>query len=147
MYVKPCQEQKQQQICENINLFNSPYHKFCLFRLFWYQSKTPKQTEKKCLLSPKKLQKTTGTDWVSVSFGLFQFKPRKKKINCFEVPLKENVSWRFFGLFQQSSVCFNCFHTGPKQTETNRKTTETDWVSVCSGSNRKKIWLFRGHPI
>jgi hypothetical protein len=58
----------------------------------------------------------------------------------------------FFGLFRNRSVCFGSFETGPKhrneptQTEnncywfreTNRKWTETDWVSVCFGSNRKR---------
>jgi hypothetical protein len=76
-------------------------------------------------------------------------------MNCFEDPLIKNVFWRFFGLFRQSCVCFGCFDTDPKhrnklkQTEknvfwfreTNRKTTETDWVSVCFGSNRKKILI------
>jgi hypothetical protein len=38
---------KQQQICLNINFFNSPYHKFCLFQLFWYWFETSKQTGKK----------------------------------------------------------------------------------------------------
>ncbi len=92
-------------------------------------------------------QKTTETDWVSVCFS----SNRGKKINCFDDPLIENVFWRFFlfcfRLFWQSSVWFGCFDTGPKhrinprQTEknvfwfceTNRKTTETDWVSVCFG--------------
>jgi hypothetical protein len=94
-----------------------------------------------------------------LSFGLFRFEPRKK-INGSEDPLIENVFWRFFsvcvGLFWENSVCFGCFDTSPKhrnipkQTEknvfwfreTNRKTTETDWVSVCFGSNRKKFHCF-----
>jgi hypothetical protein len=57
---------KQQQICKNINLFNSPYHKFCLFRLFRYRSETSKQTEtnrKKMLgFREKANRKTTETD-------------------------------------------------------------------------------------
>jgi hypothetical protein len=51
----------------------------------------------------------------------------------------------FFGLFRQSSVWFGCFEnteTNRKECflfrETNRKTTETDLVSVCFGSNQKK---------
>jgi hypothetical protein len=65
-----------------------------------------------------------------------------------------------FGLFRfvSKQMClFRLFRNGsetPKQTEkiifwfreTNRKSTETDCVSVCFGSNRKKIYLFRGHP-
>jgi hypothetical protein len=37
------------------------------------------------------------------SFGLFRFK-RRKKINCFEDPLIENVFWRFFRFV---SFCFD----------------------------------------
>ncbi len=36
-----------------------------------------------------------------------------------------------------SSVCFGCFDIGSKH-RNNLKTTETDWVSVCFGSNREK---------
>jgi hypothetical protein len=54
---------KQQKICKNINLFNSPYHKFCLFRLFLFQSETPKQTEKQFFWFGEKTNpKTTDTD-------------------------------------------------------------------------------------
>jgi hypothetical protein len=74
--------------------------------------------------------------------------------------------WKFrvvsvcFGLFRNSSVCFNCFDIGlkhrnkPKQTKTfsfwfnktNRNKPETDLVSVCFGSNRNFFCLFLGHP-
>jgi hypothetical protein len=66
----------------------------------------------------------------------------------------------FFGLFRENSVCFGCFYTDPKhgnkpkQTEnnvflfrkTNRKTTETDQVSVCFGWNRKKNLIVSRTP-
>jgi hypothetical protein len=45
---------KQQQICININLLNSPYHKFCVFWLFRYQSEISKQTERKIFGFAKK---------------------------------------------------------------------------------------------
>jgi hypothetical protein len=95
---------KQHQICENINLFNSPYHKFCVFRLFRYRSETSKQTEtnqkKKFLVSRKSEPKNNRN---RLSFGLFQFKPRKKT-NGFKDPLTENVFWRFF-LFVSTKFC------------------------------------------
>ncbi len=58
----------------------------------------------------------------------------------------------FFGLFQNSSVCFGCFDIGSKHRnkpkyfcflfhETNRNKRETDLVSVCFGSNRN-LFLF-----
>jgi hypothetical protein len=74
---------KQQQICENINLFNSPYHKFCLFRLFRHWSETPKQTEKKILGFAEKNRKNNRN---RLSFGLFWFKPRKKKLTVSRTP-------------------------------------------------------------
>jgi hypothetical protein len=86
-------------------------------------------------------RKTTKTGWVSVCFG-----SNRKKINFLEDTL---IKICFFEIF---SVCFGLFQLfwyrteTPKQTEkkfvwfreTNRKTTETDWVSVRFGSNRKK---------
>jgi hypothetical protein len=57
----------------------------------------------------------------------FQFVPvqTEKKINCFEENLIGSVFWRFCRFvsffFQKRSVCFGCFDTGPKQTETNQK--------------------------
>ncbi len=97
-------------------------------------------------------------NWNRLSFGLFQFEPRKK-IHGFEDPLIENVFWRFF-LFVL--VCFDKIlfvsvvsipvqntETNPKNVfwfcKTNRKTTETDWVSVCFGSNRKN-WIVSRTP-
>ncbi len=73
-------------------------------------------------------------------------------------PNRERFFWRFFRFVLRKFCLFRLFRyrsETPKQTkkkvfwfcETNRKSTETDWVSVCFGSNRKKIWLFRGHPI
>jgi hypothetical protein len=44
-----------------------------------------------------------------LSFGLFRFKPRKKT-NCFEDPLIENVYWKFFRFV---SVCFGLFRFVP----------------------------------
>jgi hypothetical protein len=87
-----------------------------------------------------------------LSFDLFWFELRKK-INGFEDPLIENVFWRFFfSLFWENSVCFGCFDTGPKHwnkpkkcflvSRNKPKTTETDWVSVCFGWNRKKFDCF-----
>jgi hypothetical protein len=66
----------------------------------------------------------------------------------------------FFMFFRFGSKQIWLFRNGlkhwnkPKQTEkncfwfleTNRKSTETDWVSVCFGSNRNFFCLFRGHP-
>jgi hypothetical protein len=104
------------------------------------------------MVSQKTNRKTTERDWVSVCVG-----SNRKKINCFEDPPIENVFWRFFR-FVSTKFClsqlFRYQSKTPNQTEkndfwfrkTNRKTTETDWVSLCFASNRKKIWLFRGHP-
>ncbi len=92
---------------------------------------------------------------------------RDKKNSGFEDPLIENFFWRFFrfvsvcfGLFRENSVCFGCFDTGLKhrnklkQTEktffwfheTNQKTTETDWVSVCFSSHRKFLIIISRTP-
>jgi hypothetical protein len=113
-----------------------------------------KQTEKIFFLVSWKSKPKINRN--SLSFGLLRFEPRKK-INGFEDPLIEYVVWRFFQ-FVSLFRLFRYRSETPKQTEinrknvfwfreTNRKTTETDWVSVCFGSNRKKkIWLFRGHP-
>ncbi len=89
-----------------------------------------------------------------LSFGLFRFEPRNK-IYGFEDPLIENVFWRFFRFVSRKFCLFRLFlyrSETPEQTETNRKnvfwfletnwkkkkTTETDWVSVCFSSNQKK---------
>jgi hypothetical protein len=54
--------------------------KFCLFRLFRYQSETPKQTEKNVFLV---LQNKPKNNRNRLSFGLFRFEP-KRKFDCFE---------------------------------------------------------------
>jgi hypothetical protein len=71
-----------------------------LFLLFRYWSETPKQTEKNFGAWRKNIPKNNQN---RLSFGLFRFKPRKK-INCFEDPLIENVFRRFFWFV---SVCFD----------------------------------------
>jgi hypothetical protein len=63
-------------------------------------------------------------------------------------PIQKAFIGHFFGLFLIKFFCFGCFDKGPKHRnkpkkkfwlrETNRKTTKTDWVSVCFNSNRKK---------
>jgi hypothetical protein len=116
-----------------------------------------KQTEKKIFWFREKAnRKTTKTDWVSVCFG----SNREKKDNGFEDPLIENAFWRFFRFV---SVCFENIlfvsvvlilvpntKTNRKNVfwfrETNRKTTETDWVSVCFGWNRKKNLIVSRTP-
>jgi hypothetical protein len=66
---------KQEQICLNINLFNSPYHMFCLFRLFRYRSETPKQTEKNFLVSRNNKPKNNRN---RLSFGYFSVRTENK---------------------------------------------------------------------
>jgi hypothetical protein len=76
-----------------------------------------------------------------LSFGLFRFKPRKKIFGL-------TFFGDFFSLLRENSVSSGCFDTGPKHRnklkkcflvlrEKKRKTTETDCVLVCFGSNRK----------
>jgi hypothetical protein len=79
-----------------------------------------------------------------IEFRFVSVQTEKKKINGFEDPSIENVFWRFFGLFQENSVCFGCFDTGlkhrnkpkkmffgfPKQTEKQLKQIEFRFVSV-----------------
>ncbi len=100
---------KQQQICQNINLFNSPHHKFCLFRLFRYRSETSKQTEtnwKKIFLVSRKSKPKNKRN--RLSFGLFWFEPRKK-INSFEDSLIEYVFWRFYRFVLTKFCLFRLF--------------------------------------
>ncbi len=148
-----------------ISTFLIPYTISSVFLLlFWYRSETSKQTEtdqkRNFFVSRKSKPKNNRN---RLSFGLFRFEPRKKNYG-FEYPLIDNVFWGIFlvcfGLFWENSVCFGCFDIGPKhgnkpkQTEknvfwfreTNRKTTETDWVSVCFGSNRKKYMIVSRKP-
>ncbi len=112
-----------------------------MFRLFRYGSETSKRTEKKMLVSRKSKLKNNRN---RLSFSLFRF-----EVNGFEDILIENYFWRFFRLVWTKFCLFRLFRyrsETSKQTEknafwfreTNRKTTETDWVSVCFGSNREK---------
>jgi ATP-dependent Zn protease len=86
-----------------ISTFHSPYHKFCLFRLFQYQSKTSKQTEtnrnKFFLISRKSKPKNNQN---RLSFGLFRFEPRKK-LTVSRTPYCRE---RFLKIFCFFSVCF-----------------------------------------
>ncbi len=147
---------KQQQICSNINLFSSPYHKFCLFRLFRYQSETSKQTGKNFLVSRKSKPKNNRN---RLSFSLFRFEPRKK-INCFEDPLLENFFWRLFRFVLRKFCLFRLFLYRPKH-RNKLKQTEKNVFLVSQNkpkNNRnrlkfglfqfepKKICLFLGHP-
>ncbi len=132
--------------------FNSPYHKFCLFRLFWYRSEISKQTENFFWVSRKSKPKNNRN---RLNFGLFRFELRK---NGFEDPLIENVFFLemfsvCFGLLRENSVCFGCFDFGPKQWNKLKKMffgfakqTKTDCVSVCFGSNRKKNLIVSRTP-
>ncbi len=108
----------------------------------------PKQSERKnFLFREKENRKTTETDWVSVCFG----SNREKKFMVLRTLFGD-----FFCLFRQNSVCFLFLYRSetPKQTEknvfwfrkTNLKTTETDWVSVCFGSYRKKHLIVSRTP-
>ncbi len=72
-------------LIENVfwRFFRFVSRKFCLFRLFHYRSKTPKQTEtnqKKCFLVSRNKPKNNRNRF---SFGLFWFET-KKKFDCFE---------------------------------------------------------------
>ncbi len=84
-----------------------------------------------------------------LSFGLFQFEPRKK-INDFKDPLIENVYWRFFQFVSTKFCLFRLFRyrsETPKQTETNRK--KCFLVSrnkPINNRNRLSFGLFRFEP-
>ncbi len=135
----------------------SPYHKFCLFWLFRYRSKTSKQTEtnweKIFLLSRKSKPKNNQN---RLSFG----SNWEKNFTVSRTLLIENIFLRFFW-FVLTKFCFFWLlryqSETPKQTKTNRtnvfwfhktnrKTTETDWVSVCFGSNRNKNFTILRTP-
>ncbi len=76
----------------------------------------------------------------------FRFEPRKKS-NCFEDPLMENVCWRFFRFVSTKFCLFRLFRyrsETPKQTETNWK--KSLWVSrnkPKNNRNRLSFGLFR----
>ncbi len=120
-----------------------------MFRFFDTGPKHRNKPKKTCWFCKKQTENNRNR----LSFGLFRFEPRKK-INCFEDPLIENVCWDFFGLFQQSSVCFGCFNTSPKhrnqpkkmffgfvkQTENNRNRLS---FGLFRFEPKKKIWLTR----
>jgi hypothetical protein len=100
---------------------NSPYHKFCLFRLFRNRSETSKQTKTnwKIFFWFRELKHNPNR----LSLGLFRFEPRKK-IYGFEDPLIEKVFWRFFWFVLRKFCLFRLFRyqsETPKQTETNQK--------------------------
>ncbi len=110
-----------------------------------------KPKEKFFGFAKKRTEKQPNHNRNRLSFGLFRFEPRKKN-NGFEDPLIENVFWIFFLFVSTKFRLFRLFwylSETPKQTEknvfwfreTNRRTTETDWVSVCFGSNRKKFLI------
>jgi hypothetical protein len=91
-------------------------------------------------------------DWVTVLY-LHNFNYTFCYLHCF--CLLTSFRTIFFGLFRNRSVCFGCFdmdskhRNEPKQTEkiidwfreTNRKSTETDRVSVSFGSNRNFFFI------
>ncbi len=102
--------------------------------------------KEKFLVSQKKRWKNNRN---RLSFGLFQFEPRKK-INGFEDPLIENVFWRFF-MFVLTTFClirlFSNWPKTPKQTETNQK--KCFLVSrnkPKNNQNRLSFGLFRVEP-
>jgi hypothetical protein len=108
---------KQQQIFLNINLFNSPHHKFCFGCFYIYRSETSKQTEKKKFVGFAKKQTEKQPKQIE-----FRFEPRNK-INGFDDPLIENIFWRFFWFVSMKFCLFRLFRyrsETPKQTETNR---------------------------
>jgi hypothetical protein len=105
-----------------------PKHQNKPKKYFWVSHKNPKNNRNR------------------LSFGLFQFK-RRKKINCVEDPLIENVFWRFFRFV---AVCFDkvLFVSIPiRNTETNRK--KCFLVSrnkPKNNRNRLSFGLFRFEP-
>ncbi len=125
---------------------------FCLFRLFWYRSETPKQTEKKFVVLRKNKPKNK-TDRVSVCFGW----NREKKINSFDDPLIEKFFWRFFWFVSTKFCLFWLFRYRSetlKQTEkmffgfANKPKNNQNRMSfsLFQFEPKKKIWLFQGHP-
>jgi hypothetical protein len=87
-------------LMENVfwRFFRVVSKKFCLFRLFWYWSETPKQTEtnrKKCFLVSRNKPKNNRN---RLSFGLFRFEP--KKIWLFRGHSNHNWSVPGEGAFQ-----------------------------------------------
>jgi hypothetical protein len=89
-------------------------------------------------------------------FGMFWFEPRKKKL-LFRGPPNIKRFLEFFQFVLTKLCLFRLFRyrsETPKQTEikvfwfheTNQKTTETDWVSVCFGLNRKKNLIVSRTP-
>ncbi len=114
----------------------------------------PKQTKKNFFGF---VQKQTEKQPKQIEFRFVSVLQTEKKNHGFEDSLKENVFWRFFRFVSWRFYLFRLFRywsETPKQTEknvfwfreTNRKTTETDWVLVCFGSNRKKIFIVSRTP-
>ncbi len=99
----------------NINLYYSPYHKFCLFRMFQYRSETSKQIEN-FFWFPEKAN-WQPTEYIEFRFVLVR---TKRKIKSFEDPLIENAFWRFFRFVSTKFCLFRFFRyrsKTPKQTE------------------------------
>jgi hypothetical protein len=83
-----------------------------------------------------------------LSFGLFQFEPRKNFYG-FEDPLIENVFWRFFCFFSRKFCLFRLFRYRseiPKQTETNRKNVFGFAKQTEKNRNRLSFGLFQFEP-
>jgi hypothetical protein len=133
---------KRQQICSNINLFNTPYHKFCLFWLFRYRSETSKQTEKKFFGFAKK-QTEKQPNQIEFRFASVR---TEKKFFAFEDPLVENVFWRFFRFVSRKFCLFRLFRyrsETPKQTE---KMILVSQNKPKNNQNRLSLGLFRFEP-
>ncbi len=146
---------KQQQICWNINVFNYPYHEFCLFRLFRYRSETSKQTENCFFLFSQKSKPKKNRNRLSFRFVSVR---TEKKNNGFKDPLIENVFCRFFSVCFEKILSVSVVLIMVRNTETNQK--KCFLVSRNKQKNnrnrlsfglfqfepKKKIWSFRGHP-
>jgi hypothetical protein len=100
------------------------------------------------------MKKQTEEQPKQIEFRFVSVLQTEKKNHGFKDSLKENVFWRFFGLFHENSVCFGCFDTGPKhrnklkQTEKNffgfretkRKTKRTQKKFDCFKDTL--VWLY-----
>jgi hypothetical protein len=56
-----------------------------------------------------------------IEFWFVSVQTEKNFFFGFEDPLIENIFGDFFGLFQENSVCFGCFDTGPKHRNKPKK--------------------------
>jgi hypothetical protein len=95
------------------------------FSCFYTGPKHQNRRKKKILGFAKNNRKITKKQ-PKLSFGLFQFEPRKNLLFR-EPPYREcflEIFWFVsvcFGLFRQSSVCFGCFDTDPKHRSKPKK--------------------------